>query len=297
MNRTLTSCRKSHTPTEGFSIPQMTSHPRAPFLRALCVMSFAFLFAFALPGTAFAQDKPSEGQPSHSKSCEAATTAAARHECFEANSVIQTHYLTHAFQQSDANEILIALRNALGMDVKLFLVASQNAIVVSAPPDQQELAQKIISELDRPHKTYRLTYTLAESDAGKRIGVQHFSMVVAAGQRVTLKQGNKVPVMTGSFDSKADSQQTQFQYLDIGMNFDATLTDSPGGLLLKSGVEQSSLADEHMSGPLAPEPIVRQTSLQGTSVLTPGKPLTLGSLDVAGSTRHLDIEVVAEPIS
>jgi hypothetical protein len=33
------------------------------------------------------------------------------------------------------------------------------------------------------------------------------------------------------------------------------------------------------------------------STITPGKPLTLGTLDVAGTTRHIDIQIVAEPAS
>jgi type II secretory pathway component GspD/PulD (secretin) len=211
--------------------------------------------------------------------------------------VFKTYFLSNVSQQQDANEILIALRNMLEPWVKIYLVSSENAIELSAPPDQQALAQKIIAELDRPRKAYRLTFTLAESDAGKRIGIQHFSLVVVAGQRVTLKQGSKIPVITGTFEPGNSSTQSQFQYLDIGMNFDATLDDTPNGLRLKSKVEQSSLADEHMSGPLAPEPIVRQTDLEGTSAITLGKPTTIGSIDVAGSTRHVDIEVVAEPVS
>jgi hypothetical protein len=85
------------------------------------------------------------------------------------------------------------------------------------------------------------------------------------------------------------------------MNFDATLEDSPNGLRLKSKVEQSAVGNPNEygndSGPLAHEPIIHQTSLEGSSNITLGKPLTLGSVDVSGSTRHVDIEVVAEPIS
>lgn len=249
------------------------------------------LIALTLTGTALAQTKTAEAKP-----CDAASypTATARHDCYEANRVIKTYFFAHTFQQSDENEILIALRNMLDQETKLYLVPAQNAIVLAAPPDQQALAKRIIDELDLPKRLYRLTFTLADSDGGKRVGVQHFSMMVAAGQRTVLKQGSKVPVMTGS---TSDPQQTQYQYLDIGMNFDATLDSRPGGLYLKSKVDQSSLADEHMSGPLAAEPIVRQTTLEGTTLLIPGKPLTLGSIDVAGSTRHIDIEVVAEPVS
>jgi type II secretory pathway component GspD/PulD (secretin) len=250
----------------------------------------AGLLALTLTGSALAQSsdaKPADSNPAeHSRS-------GPRPD----DSVVTTYRLANVSQQSDANEILIALRNMLHPYVKIYLVASENAIVLDAPPDQQALAQKIIADLDRPHKAYRLTFTLADSDAGKRIGVQHFSIVVVAGQRTVLKQGSKIPVITGSYDTHSEAMQNQFQYLDIGMNFDATLDDTPNGLRLKSKVEQSSLADEHMSGPLAPEPIVRQTDLEGTSAITLGKPTTIGSIDVAGSTRHVDIEVVAEPIS
>jgi hypothetical protein len=258
------------------------------------------IVVLTLSGTAVAQVKPSEVPPAEAKPCEAASypNPSRRAECYEANRVIKTYYLAHVTQQNDANEILIALRNVLDMGAKLYLVASENAIVVAAPPDQQEIAQKIIGDLDRTKKIYRLTFTLTESDAGKRINVQHLSMVVEAGQRTTLKHGSKVPVITSIYNPNGEFPQNRFEYLDIGMNFDATLDDlAGGGLRLKSKVEQSSVADEHMPGPLAPQPVIRQTVREGVSTLTPGKPLTLGTLDVAGTTRHIDIQIVAEPAS
>lgn len=209
----------------------------------------------------------------------------------------KTYYLANVYQQNDANEILIALRNVLSPYIKIYFVASQNAIVLSAPPEEQALAQKIISDLDRPKKSYRLTFTIAESDAGKRIGVQHFAVILVSDQRTTLKEGSKIPVVTGTFEPSSSSQQSQFQYLDIGMNFDLTLDDSPNGLHLNARIEQSNLADDHMTGLAAQDPIVRQTVLQDSALLTPGKPLTLGSVDIPNSTRHIDIEVIAEPVS
>lgn len=212
---------------------------------------------------------------------------------------LRTYYLNTS-QQNDAEEILVAVRSVIS-GIKADFVSSQNAIVVSGPPEGQAKVQKVIADLDRPRKAYRLTFTLADSDNGKRIGVQHFSIVVAAGQRTTLKQGSKIPVITGSYDAKGGTQQTQFTFLDIGMSFDVSLDDSPGGLRLKSHVEESSVGSPSeygsTSGPLAQEPIVHQTTLEGTSIITIGKPLTLGSVDIAGSTRHIDIEVVAEPVS
>jgi len=211
---------------------------------------------------------------------------------------VKTFYLTNASQPNEANEILVALRNLLPPYVKMFLVADQNAIVVDAAPDQLATVQKLINELDRPRKTYRLTYTLTDVDAGKRIGTQHFSMVVVTGQRTTLKQGSKVPVATGSYSSGAattNGTETQFTYLDVGMNFSAQLDEIEHGARLYSKVEQSSLGDDKNIANVQ-EPVVRQTVIEGTSFLTLNKPLILGSVDILGSTRHIDIEVVMEQV-
>jgi len=62
---------------------------------------------------------------------------------------VQTFYLTNAAQQNDANEILITLRNILDPSIKVYLVASQNAIILRATTDQLILAEKIINDLDR----------------------------------------------------------------------------------------------------------------------------------------------------
>lgn len=207
----------------------------------------------------------------------------------------QTFYLTNISQANEATELTSALRNLLDPHVKIYPVLSQNALVVQAAPDQLLLAQKLIHDLDRPRKTYRLTYTITETDGGKRVGTQHFAMVVVSGQRTTLKQGSKVPVVTGSYNPGTSTAQTQMTYLDVGMNFDATLDESATGVRLRTKVEQSSIAEEK-SGVGAQDPIVRQAVMEGTSFLTLGKPLVLGSLDILGSTRRLDIEVVLEAV-
>lgn len=67
----------------------------------------------------------------------------------QSEQAVQTFYLTNVSQQNDANEILIALRNLLDTRAKLYLIASQNAIVLRASPDELVLAEKIINDLDR----------------------------------------------------------------------------------------------------------------------------------------------------
>ena len=144
-------------------------------------------------------------------------------------------------------------------------------------------------------KTYRLTYTLTETEGGKRVGTQHFAMIVVSGRKTVLKQGNRVPLVTGSV-STSGGAQTQVQYLDIGLNIDASIEESADdGVKLNTAVEQSSIA-EGKSGFGTQDPIVRQAKLEGTSILTAGKPLILGSIDIPSSARRLDIEVVMEHV-
>jgi type II secretory pathway component GspD/PulD (secretin) len=208
---------------------------------------------------------------------------------------VETFYLKNVYQTNDAMELTTALRNMLDTHDKIYLVASQNAIFVQGSPEQLALARRLLNDLDRPKKTYRLTYKITDMDDGKRVGVQHYAMVVVTGQRAIVKQSSRVPVATGSFASASSSTQTQFTYLDVGLNFDVTLDEFANGVRLRSKVEQSGIGEEKSVGG-AQEPVVRQTALEGTSFLTPGKPVVLGSLDVPGSTRHLDVEVVMEQV-
>jgi hypothetical protein len=100
-----------------------------------------------------------------------------------------------------------------------------------------------------------------------------------------------VPIVTGTTEGASAGQNSQVQYLDVGLHIEASLE----GTRLRTKVEQSRVADEK-SGLGAQDPIVRQTVLDGTSSLTQGKPLVLGSLDIPESTRREEIEVVAEAV-
>jgi type II secretory pathway component GspD/PulD (secretin) len=208
---------------------------------------------------------------------------------------VQTFYLTNVNDTKEANEVVVTLRNMLDAGDRIYLMPSQNAIFISAPPDQLVVAQKLLKDLDRPKKTYRLTYTIAETDDGKRVGSQHFAIIVVSGGRTTFKNGSKVPVLTGFSDTGATTSKTQFTYLDVGLNIDASLDESLNGVHLRTKVERSSVAEER-AGVGADDPVIRQTVLEGTSILIPGKQVVLGSLDIPGSTRHLEVDVVLEVV-
>jgi len=207
--------------------------------------------------------------------------------------ISKTFYLSSVSEQMEANEILVALRNLIDPRVKIYLVSSRKAILMEASASQIEQAQKIIDDLSRARKMYRLTYTVRTMEGDKRVGAEHFTIVAVAGERTTLRRGNRVPVSTGIVGHDSSTPPPQINYLDVGMNFEVTLSEMGDGVSLHSKVERSSLSGEKLAGD---DPVVRQSTVENTFFLAPGKPFQLASLDVADSTQRLEIEVVAEPM-
>ncbi len=260
---------------------------------------FTVTLALALcASTAFAQPAPAAAKPAPDAT---AAKPASEPPCARQNPELcpeRTFYLNNVSQQSEVNEIVTALRNTLPATDKIFLVESENAVVVRATPEDLALAEKLLNDLDRPKKNYRLTYTVTELDGSKQLGAQHYVMVAVSGQETVLKQGSKIPLATGSYSAGGTAPagvQTQFTYIDVGMNFAATLTGMGNNAMLKSAVEQSS-APEKTDIAGVQEPIVRQSSLKGVALLAPGKPQLLGSMDIPGSASRLQIEVLMEPL-
>jgi hypothetical protein len=204
--------------------------------------------------------------------------------------IYQTLYLTNLTQQNDSMELLSDLRNMLP-NAKLYFVPSQSAVSIRASAEEIALAQKIIADMDKTKKIYRLTYTMTEKDGGKTIGVQHFSIIVASGSRTDFKQGSRVPISVAT--NAAPGSNAEITYLDVGQEIEASLDGYFDGVRLRTKVVQSSIAEDKSSVGTQ-DPVIRQTTLEGTSTLVQGKPLVLGSLDIPGSTRHQEIEVFSE---
>ena len=204
--------------------------------------------------------------------------------------IYQTLYLTNLTQQNDAIELVTDLRNMLP-NAKLYYVPSQSAFSIRASAEDMALAQKILADLDKTKKIYRLTYTMTERDGGKTIGVQHFSIIVASGSRTDFKQGSRVPISVAT--NAAPGSNAEITYIDVGQEIEASLDGYLDGVRLRTKVVQSSIAEDK-SGAGTQAPVIRQTTLEGTSTLVQGKPLVLGSLDIPGSTRHQEVEVLSE---
>lgn len=229
--------------------------------------------------------------------CSQMPTSEQRNTCIATHSETKTIYLQNASSQDEADRIRVAVQYSFDPSPRVNLDANQNALIVTTYPAEMAKIEAMVHTLDRPGKAYRLAFTITELDGEKTISTQHVSMVAVVGEHTTLKQGDKVPLATGVYsnENSAGSAQTQFTYLDVGTNFDATITEQTNGVSLKSKIEESSVSTSQTIMGVT-EPVIRQTVLQGTSLLTLDKPTMLGSIDVPNSTRHYDIAVVLQPI-
>lgn len=201
---------------------------------------------------------------------------------------VETIHLAHATAQHDFSDVQTALRNMLPT-AAIYATVAQNALSIRGTEEDIETAKKLIAELDRPRKAYRVTYTFTDIENGKPAGVHRLTLVVVAGDKSIAKHGNRVPIVTGMADKDSPAQSSQVQYLDVGLTVEASLD----GDRLRSKLEQSNVADEK-SGMGVQDPIVGQTMLEASTDLKPGKTLPLGSIDIPGTTRRQDVEVTAE---
>jgi general secretion pathway protein D len=279
---------------------------------------------------------------------------------------VQTFYLTNASQQNDANEVVIAIRNLLDPSVKIYLVPSQNAIVMRATPDQLLLAQKLLNDLDRARPEvvvdvavlevnknveHNLGITLPQSitltpqanpnattttstststtgtttstsnftlntlahlnannfavsisggtlnalltDADTRV-LQNPSIRATDGQRATMKIGEKIPVATGSYNAGVSTGvasigvQTQFTYLDIGVNIDMTPTvHYDREVTLKMKIEVlSQVTSVTISG--VTEPVIGQRTSEQVITLKDGEPSLLSGIITKSDSLNIN---------
>ena len=259
------------------------------------------VLAIALVPVGLAAKAQSADAKTYDSDCSKLATHSEQSDCARQRAQTKTIYLQNVTSQNDANEIMVAVRNSFDPGLKIYLLANQNALVITTYPEEFAKVEALVRILDRPRKTYRVTYTLTELDAGKTVSTQHFSMLLGDGDYTSMKEGNKIPIATGTYangvaaTSPSSEIQTQFTYLDVGMNFNTSITVTGNTVLLKSKVEDSSL-DQPVTIAGVTEPVVRQSVLDGTSVLTLDKPFMLGTIDIPNTARHMDIAVLIEQI-
>jgi hypothetical protein len=132
---------------------------------------------------------------------------------------------------------------------------------------------------EKPLHPYRADFVISELEDGKRINARHYSMLLNVGSWNQIKIGTRVPVSTG---------QNMFQYMDIGTGIKCRLIESGSDLAIDVQTDFSSLSapeEQH-----SPQPITRQVSINGNTLVTSGKPVVIGIVDESTSKRQFQLE-------
>ena len=171
----------------------------------------------------------------------------------------------------------------------------QNAFAQEASTQQSPKAQ---SNAPAPtNHFYRLDFTVEEIGAdGKPINSRAYSTIVVTDSHevMSIRTGSRIPIVVGNLGTNG-KEDTQFQYQDLGVNFDVhELREIGKQLSLNLSAVLTGIAGT--SDSVFHQPIIRQNRWQSYVLIPTGKPTVVfssDSLDSKGSTRVL---VTATPL-
>ena len=136
---------------------------------------------------------------------------------------------------------------------------------------------------------YRLDFTITEFDDGKKINARNYTLLAQVGFSPSmLRIGGRMPVR---IQSNSSNMPSQFQYFDLGMNIDCSVREKDAALILDTRIDSSSMAPQVEES--THQPIERQWRSQVKSVVTPGKPTVILSMEDPTSKGKFQVEVTA----
>src|SRR6266566_316316 len=198
--------------------------------------------------------------------------------------VVKTIYLSNTFQPQDITEIMTGLRQLLDLK-RIQQLNSQNAIIVRDTPDKLLLAEKIIHDIDK---------------AKPEVVVQVEVLEARTDRLRDLRIGDRIPIATGSFQAGVGVGSTggagfvnplvntQFTYLDVGVNIDLTPRVHPNrDVSLKLKVEVSSHTGDQAIGGIT-QPIISQRVIEHDIRLREGEVSILGGLVQRTDSKTLE---------
>jgi len=163
----------------------------------------------------------------------AANTQAKRREQDE--QAVQTFYLSNAWQQTDLNDVVTAIRNVLGGNAsfKVYPVPSQNAVVVRGSPDELLMAQLLIDDLDKARAEVVVDIAVLEVSKNweKTIGIEWPNSASVAIQ--TSNSTGSTTSTTGTTTGTTTANPTFYSLANLqASDFAVTIGSATANLLL-----------------------------------------------------------------
>jgi general secretion pathway protein D len=254
---------------------------------------------------------------------------------FEGN-VMKTFYVRNASTPAELQEVVGTLKGILDI-TRVQVSPNQNAVTLRGTNDQMVLAEKLLSDLDKPKSEVVVDVTVMEvsRDRARTLGtvpptsgsiswippasgftvqnlgklnsgmfsvslpgatatavmsdgrakvLQNPEIRVLDNEKATLKIGDRIPIATGSFQPGVGGGginplvNTQFQYIDVGVNIDITPhVHSEHEVTLKMVLEVSSQTGVSNIGGIS-QPIIGQRRIEHETRLQDGDVNLIGGI-------------------
>jgi general secretion pathway protein D len=261
---------------------------------------------------------------------------------FEDN-VMKTFYLRNVSTPADLQEAVATLKGVMDI-TRVQVNAAHNSITIRGTLDQLVLAEKLLTDLDKPKAEVMVDIVVMEvsrdrlrtlgttppttvsisppstltlqsishlssgdfsisipgasvtalmSDSHTKI-LQNPEVRVLDQEKATLKIGDRIPIATGSYSTGAISGggvspliNTQFQYIDVGVNIDVTpRVHADREVTLKMVMEVSSVSGSQTIGGIT-QPTIGQRRIEHETRLKDGEVSLVGGILEDQETRSL----------
>jgi hypothetical protein len=182
----------------------------------------------------------------------------------------------------------------------VMFLATAALIAQDTPPAKDTTPKKDVQAIVKEDAvpTYRFAFSVYELQEGKRTNQRDYSLLVQAdgrGPYSKIKIGTKVPIVTGNAQGN-----TQYTYTDVGLELECSAIETTNNKLsVRIELNFSSIAISDQNANPNPEglgPVFRAISQHLRSVLTPGKPQMIASLDDPNSNKRFQVEVTATKV-
>ncbi len=143
-------------------------------------------------------------------------------------------------------------------------------------------------------KVFKVSYSIYELEDGKKINERNYTLPVrTAGDNAprssNLRIGTRVPVTV---------KEHEVTYLDVGINIECDVTEQADKFIVFTGLEIDYIvsADPNAELHAMSTPVLRGIKERSTTLVSPGKPTLVTSIDDINSKKRTQVEVTVTRI-
>lgn len=147
---------------------------------------------------------------------------------------------------------------------------------------------------------YHVVFVAREVEGGKVINSRKYetdmSLQGSGSGTGSIRTGSKIPIATGSYSGAQTGIQTQFTYVDLGVNLDFSRARLEGDKVFLLVTAEISSADTGTLVHGVNEPTIRQNKWNAGVTVPLGKPTVIFSSDDVSSKQTMQIELTVTPV-